>query len=192
MTQTILDMGIDARSGYGEVDVVRMFLLISERPVGRRKLVERLMLGEATVKTMIKLMKSCGFISQGTRGVYPSKRGFSVFSRFRSFSQIRHAKLKEFPSDKTAVIKISGCAGKMDTGIIQRDEGVKHDSTVISLMKMNGRIDVIGCPEYPHEYSGIIESVFDVDDGDVVILSSAESMLDAERGAVSAAMSTVA
>jgi predicted transcriptional regulator len=169
---------------------VRLFLELSSGPSGRTALMKKLGLGEATVKTMMKSLRDMGLVEQGTRGVYPTKKGLSLFSFCASFSGLRRVAIPEFSKEAAALV-VKGAAGKAGSGIEQRDEGVKHGAKIITLVKKGGSLILAGVPQHKPPYTEAIESVLETEDGDVVILSGADSRLDAERGAVAAGLVTI-
>jgi biotin operon repressor len=181
---------IDGRSGYGMPDLVRLFLELSSGPSGRTVLMKKLGLGEATVKTMMKSLRDMGLVKQGTRGVYPTKKGLSLFSFCAPFSALRRISIPEF-SKKAAALLVKGAAGRAGSGIEQRDEGVKHGAKIITLVNKGGSLMLAGVPQQKPPYTQVIEKALESEDGDVVILSGADSRLDAERGAVAAGLVTI-
>ena len=181
---------IDQRSGYGMPDLVRLFMTISAEPRGRTSLMKELHLGEATVKTMLKFLRDRGLVDQGTRGVYPTKKGLTMFSFSASFSDLREIDIPEFSKAAVALV-IKGAAGKVASGIEQRDEGVKLGAKIITLIKEDGHLMLAGVPHHEPPYTEAAEKSLKTDDGDVVILSGANSLLDAERGAVAAGLSVM-
>jgi hypothetical protein len=184
------ELRIDSRSGYGMPDVVRLFLLISKNPAGRMVLIRDLNLGEATVKTMLKFLKKRGLVEQGTRGVHPSRKGLSVFSFCSSFSGLAELNIHGFSKNAAALV-IKKAASKVKSGIEQRDEGVLFGAKIITLIKSDGELVLAGVPHHRPPYIKEIERCLKTEEGDVVILSGAESRLDAERGAVAAALATM-
>lgn len=181
---------IDQRSGYGMPDLVRLFLIISAEPRGRTSLMKELHLGEATVKTMLKYLRERGLVDQGTRGVYPTKKGLTTFSFSASFSDLREIDIPEFSKAAVALV-VKGAAGKVTSGIEQRDEGVKSGAKIITMIKKDGRLMLAGVPHQEPPYTEAAEKSLKTDNGDVVILSGADSLLDAERGAIAAGLSVI-
>jgi hypothetical protein len=184
------ELGIDKRSGYCVPDVVRLFMLISDRPLGRTALIRGLKLGEATVKTMFKFLKDKGLVNQGTRGVCPSKKGLSMFSFCSSFSGPTGLDIPDF-SKKTVTLVVKGAASKVKSGIVQRDEGVRFGAKIITMIKKDGHLVLGGVPYPRPKYTDGIEKSIKAEENAVVILSGADSVLDAERGAVAAALVTI-
>ncbi|MBN2331255.1 MAG: hypothetical protein JXC85_05570 [Candidatus Aenigmarchaeota archaeon] len=185
------NLEIDKRSGYGFPDLVRLFLAISKTPKGRTSLMKDLGLGEATVKTMLKYLRERGLVDQGTRGVYPTRRGASAFSFTGAFSDFREIRIPQF-SKSTVALVVKGAARKVTSGIEQRDEGVRFGAKIITLVRHGGRMLLAGVPNHKTAYAEAAERSLKTEDGDVIILSGADSRLDAERAAVAAGLSVVA
>ncbi len=188
--EKLRELEIDKRSGYGIPDVVRLFLIISTRPSGRPALVRKLKLGEATVKTMIKFLKEMDLVEQGTRGVYPTGKGLSLFSFCSHFSALTEVGVPNF-SKNTVALLVKNSAAKVKAGIEQRDEGVRFGAKIITLIKKSGELMLAGVPKHEPPYTEEIENSLKTEENDVVILSGADSLLDAERGAVAAGLATV-
>ena len=121
-SDSILDLDIDPRSGYGTADLIRMFLAISCRPMGRMALLKELGLGEATIKTMSKFLRSRNLAEQGTRGIYPTKRGKRAFSCCSSLSKSIPVRIPWLSRASVALI-VRRAASNVCSGIEQRDEG---------------------------------------------------------------------
>ncbi len=190
-SEIIPNLGIDRRSGYGMPDLVRLFLAIADKPCGRTHLMKELRLGEATVKTMLKLLRERGLVEQGTRGVYPTKKGLAAFSFLSSFSNLQAIDIPGF-SEAAVALVVDGAAGRVSSGIEQRDEGVKLGAKIITMVKKDGHLMLAGVPQHEPPHKDAVERSVKAGDGDVVILSGADSMLDAERGAIAAGLSIVA
>ena len=189
-SEKLHDLYIDQRSGYGMPDLVRLFLAITERPYGRTSLMNALKLGEATVKTMLKFLRERKLVEQGTRGVYPTKKGLEAFSFLSSFSNLQAIDIPDF-SEAAVALVVKSAAGRVSSGIEQRDKGVKLGAKIITLVKKDGRLMLAGVPQHEPPYKDAVERSVKVGDGDVVILSGADSVLDAERGAIAAGISVV-
>lgn len=186
-----LPIEIDKRSGYDITDLVRLFLLVSKRPEGRTVLVRKLHLGEATVKTMMKFLKKNGLIEQTTKGIRPSEKMAGMFSFCSLFSGLSRIEVSEISEKPTAVLIVRDSAGMVRSGIEQRDEGVKFGSDVITLVRRGGKLVLAGVPDHALPYTKMLEKLFDIREKDVVIVSSADSILNAERGAVAAGLKVV-
>jgi predicted transcriptional regulator len=188
--EKLRNLEIDKRSGYGIPDVVRLFLSISKKPMGRTGLIKNLNLGEATVKTMVKFLKSRGLIYQDAVGVHPTKRGLSVFSFCSRISGLTELKIPEFSKNVVALV-VKKAADGVKSGIEQRDEGVKFGAKIITMIKKRGELVLAGVPGHEPPYRKEIERSLKIGEGDVVILSGANSRLGAERGAVAAALASL-
>ena len=180
---------IDKRSGYDITDVVRLFMLVSKKPMGRTALIRRLRLGEATVKTMVKFLKSEGIMNQGTRGVYPTEKAKSLFSFCSSLSELRELSIPGFSENAIALV-VKGAASRVKSGIEQRDEGVRFGASIITLVKGGAGLELAGVPDLEPPYLPELEKSLEIGIDDVVVLSGADTKLAAERGAVAAALVT--
>ena len=139
-------------------DLVRLFLAITERPYGRTSLMNALKLGEATVKTMLKFLRERKLVEQGTRGVYPTKKGLEAFSFLSSFSNLQAIDIPDF-SEAAVALVVKSSAGRVASGIEQRDEGVKLGAKIITLVKKDGRLMLAGVPQHEPPYKDAVEQL---------------------------------
>jgi hypothetical protein len=190
-SESLANLEIDERSGYGVPDLVRMFLLITKRPAGRTSLIKKLHLKEATVKTMLKFLKNNGLVEQGTRGAYPTGKGLSLFSPCRAFVDIKDVNVPEFSEKPAVALVVKNAAKRVRAGIEQRDEGVRFGARIITLLKKNGRLSLAGVPGCRPAYMGRLQAQLRIGADDVVIVSAADKRLDAERGIVAAGLTIV-
>jgi predicted transcriptional regulator len=179
-----LGFEIDRRSGYSVVDVVRVFRILSERPMGRVLLVEELGLGEATVKTMTKNLRKHGLTRDSTRGEVLTEKGGRVSDYLnRKVSKAFRVKVPSISKKPTVALIVRNAAGKVRMGIEQRDEGMKVGVNVTTLVFRNRQATFPGTGEVVKG----LESL-EAGDRDVIIIASGENANKAERGGIAAAL----
>jgi DNA-binding Lrp family transcriptional regulator len=182
-------IAIDGRSGYGMVDVVRAYLLIGARPMGRKSLTDALRIGEATVRTMMRRLKKAGYVKQGTRGIEPTALMRKDFSRAGRMGNVLEVSVKELKGHAVAVV-LRSCSGDVRSGVEQRDAGIMHGAMILTFVMKNGELVLPGVSCRPG-YAGRVMEETSPKEGDVVLVSTAAALLNAERGAVAAAMETL-
>jgi biotin operon repressor len=175
---------IDKRSGYSVVDVVRVFRILSERPMGRVLLVEKLGLGEATVKTMTKNLRKHGFTRDSTRGEVLTKKGGRVSDYLnRKISKVFRVKIPSISKKPTVALIVRNAAVKVRMGIEQRDEGMKVGVNVTTLVYQNRQATFPGTGEVVKGLEHL-----EAGDRDVIIIASGGNIARAERGGFAAAL----
>jgi biotin operon repressor len=178
---------IDRRSSYSVVDVVRIFSILSKRPMGRMLLMEELGLGEATVKTMIKNLRRYGFTRDSTRGEILTKKGRGVSDYLnRRVSKVFRVKIPSISKQPTVALIVRNASKKVKMGIEQRDEGMKMGVNVTTLVFQNKQAKFPGTGE-------VVEGLehLETEDRDVIIIASGENANKAERGGIAAIMTLI-
>jgi len=142
------------------------------------------------VKTMLKFLKGRGLITQGTKGVAPSVKGALEFSFCTRLAGPRNVRIGGFSEGPTVYVVVKEAAGNVRSGIEQRDEGVRQGASIVTLVMTGDALVLPGVRGSAEDY--LKGAAFpEAGEGDVVIVSSAPTRLEAERGAVAAATSVL-
>ncbi len=175
---------------FDKVQVRRALELIDEKgPIGRKKLVDFLDVGEGSVRTILERLKDKGFISSSSRGHEITDEGRESLEGGMEFLQIDAGGLTVGDVDIATLVK--DVSNLVDKGIEQRDEAIKvgaEGATV--LVYEDGDLALPdGLGDVERDVSSELLDNFELSDGDVVIIGTGGSVLDAERGALAAAES---
>jgi len=173
---------------FDEVQVRRALKLIDEKgPIGRKRLVDFLGIGEGSVRTILDRLKDKGFISSSSRGHEITEEGRECLDEGLEFLRVDVGDLTVGDVDVATVVK--GVSDLVDKGIEQRDEAIKVGTDGATVLVFEDGELVL-----PEDLGGVEEEVgselldnFELSDGDVVIIGTGNSVLDAERGAWAAA-----
>ncbi len=188
------------RVSYGEVDVLKALFAIgnSESSLGRFKLGQTTGLGQGEVRTLIARLKDAGLITVDSRGCALTEKGrrrFESISRAIPKSSFVQAKELDLGRYSWYVI-VRDLEAKVRKGLEQRDASIRAGATgALTVVYSEGRflIPTDGATEDceamgPSEPWTTIRSSFALKNGDVVIVSGADSLLLAEDGALAAAL----
>ena len=172
--------------------------LISQKPLGRNKLAEKMAVGEGAVRTIISRLKEADLIETSKLGCNLTKKGLDIW---RQFEEIFPKKMALPKSDLSSsefnyafLVKNSG--QKVKSGINQRDAAIfagARNALVIVYRNAHLCIEsVCSCIEqdYPKVASQIINELTPKEN-DVVIVAGADSLLRAKRGAFAASWSLI-
>src|SRR3989338_2847164 len=153
---------------YTKIDILRCLLRI-EKPVSRLELSKILELGEGTVRSILDILKEKGFLDSNKNGHYLSDKGSSLISKIKDSIVVKEAALTNiFPKQKNIAVK-NGAEGAI---IIRYGEDKKLK---------------IFDSEYKEDFSEI-ESKFDLNYGNIVVVAYADSYRLAEHGALAVAV----
>ncbi|MEM4980818.1 MAG: DUF4443 domain-containing protein [Candidatus Bathyarchaeia archaeon] len=184
---------------FNVLDVIRLLRLLAKSDsIGRGKISERLGLGEGAVRTMLKKLSKNGIITISRNGCSLTPKGKKVWTSIEEIMpkiiEIGRNELTLAP--KSVAILVKGCADKVKSGIEQRDAAVfsgakgavtiisKNNKLIIPSVSMNLEKD------YPLAFKDIVYSI-KPGEGDVIIISSGDSLREAEYGALAAAWTLI-
>lgn len=188
------------RASYGEVDVLKALFAIgnSRTSVGRFKLGQMTGLGQGEVRTLISRLKDGGLISVDSRGCTLTEKGkkkFETISHIIPVSFTVQARELDLGRQSWFVL-VRDRASRVRKGLEQRDASVRAGATgAFTVIYSDGKFKIPSdkTPEEcesrgPAEPWTTIRSVTIPRNGDVVIVSGAESAQLAEDGALAAAL----
>lgn len=185
---------VDSRASYSPSHVAKTLLLISKNPVGRFTLMEELGLGEASVKTLLKNLSDAGLTKTSGEGQSLSKKGAGIVksleSRINGPVEI-DAKGYAIENHNVAVV-VKKCAEKIKSGVEQRDEAIKSGALgATTLVCEKGRLKFPTMDKKIEVLENILRNVFEIENGDVVIIASAETHSKSGNAALAAALSLI-
>ena len=174
--------------------ILKALQMINELNLGRKQLSLKLGLGEGTIRTLIRRFKKENLVKTSRKGMSLTEKGTKVLS---SIQQVligsNFPKTKITVADHNFAVLVKGHSDKVRYGVEQRDAAIKLGSKGASTLVMKDNVLIM-----PGVDSGVdVETldalrIFDLENEDVVIIGSADSVLIAEIGAYSAAIELLA
>lgn len=175
---------IDKRSSFSEVQVLRTLFLLDENSLGRTKLMRKLGLGEASVKTLLKYLVERNIVEPTTKGHVLTERGEEIINSLKEkiSGPFKLNDLDLTVDEKNSAILIKSATSNIENGMDQRDAAIKEGASgATTISYKDGKFWVLGNKvEVPEK----IKNRFELEDGDVVVLGSASSYKNAEEGAL--------
>jgi len=155
--------------------------------IGRKRLVEKLGIGEGSMRTILEKLESRGLIASSRGGHSLTKKGQKFLYSFPEFVQVDADELTVGKFDFATVV--SGAAGKVKNGIEQRDEAIKaggDGATVLIFRK--GRLQFQGgSMKVQEKVARHLVAALRPREGDVVVIGTGKDAAKAEAGARAAA-----
>lgn len=180
---------------FAEAHVMKALEEISvQESVGRLKLSKDLRLGEGETRTLVKHLKNEGLIDVSKSGISLSASGKRLLSSLRTLvsEQI------EMPSSPLTVgpfnvaVRVTGMKDSIKFGLEQRDAAIMAGAKgATTLIFTKNRLTMPGTGEDVSESDpSILASLskLDLNEGDVIIIGSADEKIKAEFGAKAAAL----
>jgi DNA-binding transcriptional regulator LsrR (DeoR family) len=177
---------------FGDHHVYRALSFLSDgRRRGRRSLAEGIGIGEGSIRTILEFLRDKGFVDIKQTGIQITKGG-------RYFLEGIPIEVKRIPPsdsslcDKNVAVRIRSSMNMVGSGIQQRDAAIKAGAEgATTILFTNGSLMVP--PDYfldenQPEYASILRRSFELKQGDVVVIGTANEWDDAENGAIAAAL----
>jgi DNA-binding MarR family transcriptional regulator len=181
--------------------VFHLFLamdLMAQKPIGRNKLAEKMLVGDGAIRTIIGRLKDMGLINIAKEGCSLTPKGQKTWHKIGAIFPQRVEILKNELtfSDFNYGFLVKNRGQIIKTGIEQRDMAIiaGAKSALIAVCK-KGKLTVHSVTEdlqkdYPKAANIILKDLAPKEN-DVVIIASADSNLKAMNGAFAAAWSLV-
>ncbi|MCX8171634.1 MAG: DUF4443 domain-containing protein, partial [Candidatus Bathyarchaeota archaeon] len=182
---------------FNMLDLMRLLKLLAESGrAGRTKISRELGLGEGTTRTVLRRLSEAGLIVTSKNGCSLSDRGRSLWNSIeRIIPKIAEIGSNELTlAPKSVAILVRGQANKVKSGIEQRDAAISIGAKgAVTMIFRNNKIIIPGVSmdlekDYPSAFKEIMR-LMSPSEGDVIIISSADSPIKAEYGALAAAWS---
>lgn len=170
--------------------------LMSQKPLGRNRLADKLNVGDGAVRTIINRLKEAGLIETSKEGCLLTERGLDTWRQFEEFFPVRVdlPKSELSTSDFNYAFLVKNCGQKVQSGIDQRDAAIIAGARkAMVVVYRNGHLSIESvsdniAEQYPQAASQILKEL-KPQDNDVIIVAGAETKLKAKRGAFAASWS---
>jgi len=183
---------VDVRASYSIAHVVKALFLLYERPMGRHQLMKEMLLGEATIKTLIKRLKKNNLIKKTTKGNLLTKKGSLLVNKtLKNISRPMEIVIKKYTVGKyNFAVLIKKASNKVRSGIEQRDEAIKIGADgATTLVCKNNRLIFPGCNRKIIDLEKILRKIFKIENQDVIVIGSGSTKKKAEEASIIAALS---
>ena len=173
-------------------------LIVKEGSVGRGRLSKELEIGVGVTRTLISRLKNAKLVIVSKSGCSLTQKGEKIWNELQSII------LQKFEIEKSELtlgtydfaVLIKGCGHKIKNGIKQRDVAIiagANGATTLFFRKKHlilPRISKNVALDYPVAFSNITR-LFELEENDVVVIGSANTLKRAEYGALAAAWSLI-
>jgi hypothetical protein len=172
--------------------------LMSQKPLGRNKLAEKLNVGDGAVRTIISRLREAELIDTSKEGCHLTAKGCEVWHQFEEIfpKRVDLPKSELTASEFNHAFLVKNCGQKVDSGIDQRDAAIIAGARkALVIVYKKGHLCITSVSEclekdYPKAATQILSSLAP-QENDVVIVASADTALKAKRGAFAASWSLI-
>lgn len=185
----LLEIGVKPDSRFSRADVLACLRLIDNHaPIGRKKLGEKIGIGEGSVRSILTILKGENYVSSTPRGhVLTDKGKHRLGDIERKLVQLDAGGITVGGTD--AAVIVEGASYLVDNGVSVRDEAIKAGAEgATTLIFENGDFEFPGMKlDLKSKIKRKLEEEFRLEDGDVIIIGSGDDRVDAEKGALAGA-----
>ena len=161
--------------------------------VGRKRLSMELGIGEGAIRNILGRLRASGLVEVEKGGCRLSPEGRRLYSAFSEILiEVGDPEVKlpwEYPHNYMIIVK--GRAGRVRRGLEQRDAAIRAGAEAVMILTYhNGSLYMPGVVNLSDERPGFSSQVIGKarpEEGDVIIISGAWSLVDARNGAIAAA-----
>ncbi len=178
---------------FSKFDFVRTLELITRGPIGRASLSKELGLGEGSVRTLMDRLERAGLVRASKKGFFLTKEGEELWNELKSVLSKAALNGTELSlSKRNVMILIKGRERRVRNGMEQRDAAVKAGAeAAITLVVRGGKLMIPPDFErvkedYPKAFEKVVGAL-SPEEGDAIVISCANTIKEAERGALAAA-----
>jgi predicted transcriptional regulator len=173
--------------------------LLSQNPLGRNKLAEKLNVGDGAVRTIISRLVDSGLVEISKEGCNLTKKGLEIWGQFKEIfpKRVEIPKSELTGSEFNFAFLVKDSGQKVGSGIDQRDAAIIAGARkALVIVDRDGHLSiesVSDCIEqqYPKAANLLFEEL-KPQNNDVIIIAGADSLLKAKRGAFAASWSLIA
>jgi predicted transcriptional regulator len=180
---------------YSEAQVLRALELSSGNGIGRASLGTRLGIGEGVARTLTKHLVTEGLIERSNRGITISKKGRKLLTEIHSLipNGVEVPVTNDVLGEHSYAVLVKGVAEKVRFGVEQRDAALLAGAMGATTIVFKGRSAVMPGMDRdpsPSLLAFLIEGMRPAEE-DVIILGTGDTLIEAQIGAYSAALTLV-
>ena len=180
---------------FSDYHVYKTLSLLSDgRRKGRKQLADRIGVGEGSMRTIVDYLRDENLIDVKQTGVKITKKGLEYIVRLPL--QVYTLDVPDISLGQQSVaVLVKGASSKIGSGMEQRDNAIKAGADGATTIIVQGDrltvpVDYDLDKDRP-EIAAAIRRLFDLSDGDVVIIGSSSDVQRAEEGALAAAFEII-
>jgi DNA-binding transcriptional regulator LsrR (DeoR family) len=176
---------------FGDYHVYKTLSVLSDgRRKGRKQVADRIGIGEGSMRTIIDHLRDEGLVDIKQTGIKITKKGQEFISRLPL--QVYVLDVADITlGQRSVAVQVKDAAQKVGSGMEQRDQAIKAGAEGATTIVVKGErltipLDYDLDKDQP-DIAGAIRRLFDLSDGDVIIIGTSEDLQRAEEGALAAA-----
>jgi len=185
-----------ASPSFSEVHIIRTLIRLQNR-IGRKKLLREIGIGEGSIRTILKKLKTEGLIDSTKKGHKLNDSGFEYLNKYLKKFKIPFKIISDdIIEGKKIGIVVYKSSDKITTGVRERDIAVRTGASGALVLKYDDKLNKLKFPSNIQsiedflEFKNEIESMnFKFNAGDVLIVAFSNNYNVSENAAFAIALS---
>lgn len=172
-----MQIQIDKRSSYNETHTIQLLRSLQKKPKSRASLSKEMCLGETTIRTMFRNLRSAHLTEPTTKGETLSKKGRSIVEIINChISPSFDLDIKRFTlHDNNIGHRIRGQKKQITNATYMRDNAIKLGASGLILLSHEETLRIIGIDENSIDIPEEISNIIKPEKGDMIIITFADS-----------------
>lgn len=175
---------------FNDYHVYKVLSTLSDgRRLGRKQLSDRIGVGEGSMRTIIDYLRDENLVDVKQTGIKISKKGQEFIGRLPL--QVYTLDTVDMTlGQKSVAVQVRGMGHKIKSGIEQRDQAIIAGAEGATTVVVKGdrlMVEDFDLDKERPDAAGAIRRLFDLADGDVIIIGTSANVQRAEEGALAAA-----
>ena len=166
-----------------------LYCLNNESPLGRKRLAVLLEIGEGSTRTILNLLQENGLIAINKNGVLMTPDGKKCWES--AYMEVEPLDVDGLTiGESNCAIRIPRASSKVKYGCEERDNAIMAGATGATTLICSGNTLIFPGSDYAVDpkTERAVKSCFDIKDGDVIIVGTADDYKTAELGAVTSGL----
>lgn len=166
-----------------------LYCLNRSSPIGRKALANMLEIGEGSTRTILSLLQEEGNILIRKNGVSLTPEGKKIWNSV--VMNVEQLEVESLTIGKVnCAVHVPHAADKVKYGCEERDIAIKSGATGATTLVFTNGVLMFPGNDYPLDTKSdkALKSIFNLSNGDVVIIGTADTYAAAEEGAVTAGL----
>jgi hypothetical protein len=166
-----------------------LYCINKSNPLGRKSLASLLKIGEGSTRTILSMLQEDGLVAINKNGVSLTKRGVDTWKSIKM--DICSVKVPEITIGKSDfAVRIQGMSSNVKFGCEEMDIAIRTGAIGATTLICSNDVLIFPGSYYTVEkkVENLLRDCFEINNGDVIIIGTAENADKAELGAVTAGL----
>lgn len=186
-----------ASPNFSDIHIIRTLIALQTR-IGRKKLLKEIGIGEGSMRTILKKLKTKSLIDSTKKGHKLNDVGLEHLNEYlKKFTIPFKIHADDIVAGKKTGIVVRGASGKITTGLLERDTAVRAGASGALILKccsgakLKFPDEIRSIDDYPGFTSELVNLNVDFNPGDVLIVAFSDCYIVSENACIAIALNLI-